>query len=417
MVERPGDELRLDPSVVDRDELLFAAEAALAAERRRTEALNRIALAIGTGGNLENIVQAVVDGGVELTRARFGAFFYNLVDDTGESYALYVLSGALREAFERYPMPRNTAVFAPTFDGAGVVRSPDIMADARYGHSAPYHGMPEGHLPVRSYLAAPVIGRDGEVLGGLFFGHPDTGVFDQVSETLLVGLAAQAAAAIETVRLHRDMARELEERRRAETRQKLLLNELNHRVKNTLATVQSIAYQTERSARTPAEFRSAFEARLMALSQTHNLLTEQGWQGADLVEVLTAEFEPYESGSGRFIVEDGPAIRLSPKAAVAVGMATHELVTNAAKYGALANARGSVAVSWSVSDTAAPILTLDWCERDGPPVHEPEHRGFGRRLLEHGLANELSGEVVITYDPGGLHCVMRLPLRALEPEE
>jgi two-component sensor histidine kinase len=398
-------------------ERLLAAEAALAAERRRTEALNRIALSIGAGGSLENVVQAVVDGGVELTHARFGAFFYNVVDTGGESYTLYILSGAPREAFASFPMPRNTQVFAPTFEGRGVVRSPDIVADPRYGHSAPYHGMPEGHLPVRSYLAAPVIGRSGEVLGGLFFGHPDTAVFDDASEAVLVGLAAQAAVAIETVRLHRDMARELEERRRSETRHKLLLNELNHRVKNTLATVQSIAYQTQRSARTPVDFRNAFEARLMALSQTHNLLTEQGWQGAGLAQLLEAEFEPYDTESGRFIFEGGPALRLSPKAAVAIGMAAHELVTNAAKYGALSNARGSVSVGWSVSPDPQPILTLTWTERDGPTVNEPEHRGFGRRLLEQGLANELSGEVAITYDPAGLHCVMRLPLRSLEPDE
>ncbi len=407
----------LDPMTPGLNERLQAAETALAAERRRTEALNRIALSIGAGGSLENVVQAVVDGGVELTHARFGAFFYNVTDTGGESYTLYILSGAPREAFAAYPMPRNTQVFAPTFEGRGVVRSPDIMADPRYGHSAPYYGMPEGHLPVRSYLAAPVIGRSGEVLGGLFFGHPDTDVFDDASEAVLVGLAAQAAVAIETVRLHRDMARELEERRRAETRHKLLLNELNHRVKNTLATVQSIAYQTQRSARSPVDFRNAFEARLMALSQTHNLLTEQGWQGADLAQVLEAEFEPYETESGRFILESGPVMRLSPKAAVAIGMAAHELVTNAAKYGALSNARGSVAVGWTVSPGPQPILTLTWAERDGPAVVEPEHRGFGRRLLEQGLANELSGEVAITYDPTGLRCVMRLPLRSLEPDE
>jgi two-component sensor histidine kinase len=277
--------------------------------------------------------------------------------------------------------------------------------------------MPKGHLPVRSYLAVPVIASSGEVLGGLFFGHAEVAVFDDAGEAVLVGLAAQAAVAIETVRLHNDMAREIEQRRRSEARQQLLLNELNHRVKNTLATVQSIAYQTQRSARSPADFRSAFEARLMALSQTHNLLTTQGWQGAGLAEVLQAEFEPYETSAGRFIVENGPAVRLSPKAAVAIGMATHELVTNAAKYGALSNPRGSVAVGWALSGGPEPMLTLNWTERDGPPVVEPERRGFGRRLLEDGLGNELSGAVALNYDAAGLHCEMRLPLRYLQPEE
>jgi len=416
VIER-SDGPTLGPSVFDANERLLAAEAALAAERRRADALSRIALSIGTDGNLENVVQAVVDGGVELTGARYGAFFYNTVGEAGESLTLYILSGAPREAFASFPMPRKTMLFAPTWAGREVVRSGDIKADPRYGHNLPHHGMPKGHLEVRSYLNAAVVSRSGEVLGSMFFGHPEPDVFDEASERLLVGLAGQAASAIETVRLHRDMARELEERRRVEERQKLLLNELNHRVKNTLATVQSIAYQTQRSARSPAAFREAFEARLMALSQTHNLLTEQGWQGADLTEVLQAEFEPYDTASGRFIFEGGPALRLSPKAAVAVGMAAHELVTNAAKYGALSNARGSVGVRWSVSDGSDPILTFQWTERDGPSVVVPQHRGFGRRLLEQGLANELSGQVQITYDPDGLRCVMRLPLRSLEPED
>ena len=114
----------------------------------------------------------VTDAGVELSHAQFGAFFYNVIKEDGEAYTLYTLSGAPREAFEKFPMPRNTAIFEPTFRGRGPVRSDDILADPRYGKSAPYHGMPEGHLPVRSYLAVPVVSRSGEVLGGLFFGHP-----------------------------------------------------------------------------------------------------------------------------------------------------------------------------------------------------------------------------------------------------
>lgn len=114
----------------------------------------------------------VTDVGVELTGAQLGAFFYNLVDKNGDSYTLYTLSGAPRSAFENFPMPRNTAVFEPTFRGSGVVRSDDILQDPRYGRNSPRKGMPEGHLPVRSYLALPVTSRSGEVLGGLFFGIP-----------------------------------------------------------------------------------------------------------------------------------------------------------------------------------------------------------------------------------------------------
>ena len=144
-------------------------------EKQRAEALQRVGSAIAGRLELQEIVQLATDAARELTPASFGAFFYNVISDAGEAYMLYTLSGVERSAFERFPMPRNTAIFAPTFNGEGIVRLDDVLADPRYGHSAPYHGMPEGHLPVRSYLAVPVITSDGEVAGGLFFGHPEPG--------------------------------------------------------------------------------------------------------------------------------------------------------------------------------------------------------------------------------------------------
>src|SRR5205085_920334 len=117
------------------------------------------------------------------------AFFYNAADDRGDGLLLYALSGAPREAFERFPHPRATAVFEPTFRGTGTIRLADVTADPRYGQNPPYRGMPDGHLPVRSYLAVSVKSRSGEVLGGLFFGHPDAGVFNDRHERLVEGVA------------------------------------------------------------------------------------------------------------------------------------------------------------------------------------------------------------------------------------
>jgi PAS domain S-box-containing protein len=145
-------------------------------ESQALEILNQTAAQVAAELDLSNVVQLVTDAGVKLTRARFGAFFYNTVDEAGESLMLYTLSGADRSEFERFGHPRATPVFAPTFKGEGVVRSDDITADPRYGRNAPNRGMPRGHLPVRSYLAVPVASRSGEVIGGLFFGHPDAGV-------------------------------------------------------------------------------------------------------------------------------------------------------------------------------------------------------------------------------------------------
>ena len=167
-----------------------------------TEQLNKVGAVVASGLDRETIVQAVTDAATELTAAQFGAFFYNVTNGSGESYTLYTISGVPREAFAKFPMPRNTEVFEPTFRGTGVVRSDDITSDPRYGHNAPYHGMPSGHLPVRSYLAVPVSGRGGEVLGGLFFGHSEVRRFTERHERLAVGIASWASVALENAALY-----------------------------------------------------------------------------------------------------------------------------------------------------------------------------------------------------------------------
>ena len=191
-------------------------EEALQEETRTLGILQRAGAALNREPDLDRLVQAVTDAGVELSGAQFGAFFYNVENQAGESYMLYTLSGAPRSAFEQYPMPRNTAVFAPTFNGDGFVRSDDITQDPRYGQNAPRKGMPEGHLPVRSYLAVPVMSRNGEVTGGLFFGHSEAGMFGDRAERGMITLAAEAGVAIDNARLSLAAQREIAERRRAE---------------------------------------------------------------------------------------------------------------------------------------------------------------------------------------------------------
>jgi len=197
---------------------------------------------------------------------------------------------------------------------------------------------------------------------------------------------------------------DITERVRAEEQRKLLLDELNHRVKNTLATVQSIAAQTLRTTPDPVAFRAAFEARLMALSGVHNVLTHASWEGADLDEVLRIELSPH--GADRFHLE-GPVVRLSAQQALTFALVTHELATNAAKYGALSVPEGRVEVVWSLNDSR---LVLDWREHDGPPVTSPRRRGFGSRLIERSIRDDVHGEATIAYEPDGLWC--RIALRA-----
>jgi signal transduction histidine kinase len=166
------------------------------------DTINEIGKALVAELDLQKLLQAVTDATTRLTGAQFGAFFYNIKDDFGESYALYTLSGVPREAFEKFPMPRNTDVFGPTFRNEGVIRLDDVTADPRYGRNAPHAGMPPGHLPVRSYLAVPVVSRSGEVMGGLFFGHSDPAVFTARQERIVAGVAAQASVAIDNARLY-----------------------------------------------------------------------------------------------------------------------------------------------------------------------------------------------------------------------
>lgn len=196
---------------------------ALSREKRNLEIVNETGASVALEREHDKIVQMVTDAAVALTGAQFGAFFYNVIDAEGESFMLYALSGVERAAFEEFPMPRATAIFHPTFVGEGVVRSDDILTDPRYGQSGPHFGMPAGHLPVRSYLAVPVTSRTGEVIGGIFLGHKEPGIFDDDHAHLLTGIAGHSATAIDNARLFQAAEKEISDRKCAEAR----LQELN----------------------------------------------------------------------------------------------------------------------------------------------------------------------------------------------
>lgn len=197
-----------------------------------TETLLRISQTLAHQNELREIVQFVTDESTRLTEAGFGAFFYNVRDPNGDAYSLYTLSGVPAEKFSKFPMPRNTALFEPTFRGMGVVRLADVTTDPRYGKNEPNHGMPEGHLPVKSYLAVPVVSRTGEVLGGLFFGHSRANVFTDADEQLVQGIAAQAAVAIENANL-------LQSVKDADQRKDEFLSLLAHELRNPLAPISN----------------------------------------------------------------------------------------------------------------------------------------------------------------------------------
>ena len=207
---------------------------------------------------------------------------------------------------------------------------------------------------------------------------------------------------------------DITERHRDQAHLNLLVAELNHRVKNTLAIVQSLAHQTFRGAGIEATARTAFEGRLAALATAHNLLTRERWEATDLetvvVETLAAQISDPTSVSIR-----GPSIRLDPKTAVSIAMALHELATNAIKYGALSVDGGHVTVRWSSGSADAPRLLLDWRESGGPKVTAPTTRGFGSRMIERALASELRGKVNLEFLANGLHCAIDAPLPKVVP--
>ena len=189
---------------------------------------------------------------------------------------------------------------------------------------------------------------------------------------------------------------------------RLLINELNHRVKNTLATVQSMAAQTLRSEPEPAVAFEKFEARLMGLSQVHDVLTRESWHGAALRDVAEQALAPFTGATGRTHI-DGPPVWLQPGGALTMALIFHELATNATKYGALSVPTGRVALDWTY-DASSRALSLTWTESGGPPVSAPTRRGFGSRLIERSLRGEMKGAATMDYRPEGLVCALRATL-------
>ena len=197
---------------------------------------------------------------------------------------------------------------------------------------------------------------------------------------------------------------------RAAQQRELLINELNHRVKNTLATVQSFAAQTLKGAMVPASVNEVLEARLLSLARAHDVLTQQNWEGADLRSIVVKALSPFMA-DGRDFDIDGPGVNLLPKAALAIAMALHELATNAVKYGALSKRSGRASVRWTINtETGEPCLAFAWTETGGPLVGLPSRKGFGSRLIERGLAGELGGEAKIAFHETGVVCSIRAPL-------
>lgn len=232
------------------------------------------------------------------------------------------------------------------------------------------------------------------------------GATDYVLKQRLIRLPAAVERALAE-------ARERVERRRAEQQKELLVRELSHRVKNTMAMVMSLVRRTAKTSHSIDDYVNNLTGRLRAMADAHALLFETNWSEAELLEVVRRTIAPQDRDGRRFKIEAGPLTLLSPKAALAISMVLNELATNAVKHGALSNDKGHVRISWGRSSQGP--VALRWQEVDGPPVSEPETHGFGTTLIDRSIRYELQGEVTLDYSPTGLICDIVFPLEAALP--
>jgi two-component sensor histidine kinase len=324
----------------------------------------------------------------------------SLIDDRRQWFKAEVGLG-VRET----PLDRSICLTAMLQAGLTIV--PDLTEDPRFAHNPLVTGEPN----LLFYAGAALRTPDGVPLGALCVFDSVVRDLSQDQSVTLTMLARQVMALLELRRTIADCDAKVETSRQIEQRQTLLVRELHHRVKNTLATVQALVGATGRSTGSFDEFNHSFSNRIASLAKTHNLLTEDYWQTAPLREIALNEFKPFdESQQPRFMLIGQP-VELSADLAVPVGMALHELTTNAVRYGALSNPTGHVRVQWNVDEVEGTRkLHLEWREVGGPPVKEPQHRGFGSTLLQRVLPMQCSAEVEVQYAQEGLRFQMSAPL-------
>ncbi len=378
--------------------------------------LNKLGEALSTEIDINHLVEMIVEHGVDLTDAEFGAFFYHAQDDQGNKLDLVAVHGATVDQFTGFGRLSATPLLTSHVE-VGLTLIDDVQADVRYGQNR-HGGIPHGHLPVRSYLAVPVASRSGARIGSLLFGHSAPCMFTEAHGQAIIGLASMGAVAMDNASLYLAAQREIAERVEAEAalraaleRQELLLDELNHRVKNTLMTIQSIAVQTRNSLKSVSpsidDFYQAFESRLLSVSRAHDLLVAGAWSGVALEDAIRAAITPSVVDPMRITLTGASGVTLNANAAVTLNMVFHELSTNALKYGALVSDEGGIFVDWCCDDAGVSII---WKERGGPSVTQPVSSGFGTRLIERGAMRELDGSAELLYEPDGLKCVMKIPV-------
>jgi signal transduction histidine kinase len=448
--------LRLGRAVEREREERVRAEAALEAAERaeqrmrelyeqavsaRTDAEDQAALlgilsAIGRTSlveqDLNQAIQSITDAATRTVRAQFGAFFYNVTDEEGESYLLYTLSGVDRSHFEGFPLPRNTALFGTTFVGEATIRIDDVHQDERYGKSAPYFGMPPGHLPVVSYLAVPVLSRSGEVLGGLFFGHAQPGVFTERDERTVESIAGQAAIVIENARLY-------EEAQRAVQLRDKFLGIASHELKTPLTVLKGyallLARQLRRGSLEPSQLPGIVDQLVLHAGRLEDLVNdlldtsriqhgrlELQPESLDLVALAATVLERFDDEPAHTLILDAPEPVVGTWDPGRVDQVLTNLVSNAVKY---SPDGGEVRVSIREVANEATIAVRDEGigipKSDQSEVFQPFRRlhNDARLVAGTGLGLYISSQIVARHGgtislestPGeGTTFTVRLPM-------
>jgi two-component sensor histidine kinase len=281
--------------------------------------------------------------------------------------------------------PRDVAFCAHAIQQDGQFKVEDASVDPRFSANP----LVTGEMGLRFYVGAPLVTPDGLPLGTLCVLDDKPNALSDDQAFALDALARQVMAQLEL--------------RKALSTRKLMADELNHRVKNTLAIAQAIVSQSVKTSGSLAEAGRIIEDRLVALGRTHDILTEADWRAASVAAIVDAAVKVHAGHVGQ-IAAEGPPVALNPQATVALSMALHELATNAAKYGALATPQGKVSIVWSVvrDDDSAPVFDLSWTESNGPTVIAPTRRGFGSRLIASPLVGAAGADSRVAYDPAGV---------------
>ncbi|WP_245435368.1 sensor histidine kinase [Microvirga calopogonii] len=375
-------------------------QATLRKRSERLQALAGASLAITAAASLEELLTSVTKAAQEIVGAHQATVGFLRTNSWSSLIAVNLMSDKYEKWKDFEASPHGSGIYTMI----GETNKPIRMTQAELEAHPRWRGFgqyADAHPPMRGWLAAPLVWKDDRILGLIQLSDKmDGSEFDAEDEAIIVQLSQLASVAIERVQ--------------AEERQRLLINELNHRVKNTLATVQSIAAHTLRNTNIPRSVHETFLGRLISLAQSHNVLTRENWEGAELTYVIEEAVKAYRGGLPERIHMRGPKVRVSPRMVLSLSMALYELATNAAKYGALSNDNGEVDIVWDLQspspDSEEQQLVLSWRERGGPTVKPPTHKGFGSRLIERGLGAELGGKAWVSYAPGGASCEMVLPI-------